>query len=101
MASHPRDMNLRAAALAGVLLAIFGMLLLWAADEATDATAVAGGILLVVSGSLLGLTVLARRWDRARSGYVRTVVETGGSMVLPLAGDDAGAAQASEDAAAH
>ncbi|MCB0878004.1 MAG: hypothetical protein KDC46_03375 [Thermoleophilia bacterium] len=76
MASHHKDMNLRAATLAGLLLAIVSLGLLAIAGSATGVAALAGGIGLVVATSLLGLTVLARRWDRQRgSAYVRTVMD--------------------------
>lgn len=66
-------MRLFAATMVGSLLFAASFALLAAADEALDATAIAGGTGLVLSGALLGLTLLARRW-RSAAGYVETVV---------------------------
>lgn len=67
---------MRAAVTASLLLGLVSFALLWAANEATDRTAIAGGIGLVVAGALLGLSILALRWDRERvRRYVQTSVE--------------------------
>jgi hypothetical protein len=68
-------MNLRAAAGASLGLVALSFGLLWVADDPTDAVAIAGATGLVISSSLLGLTLLAWRWNRARRAYVHTVVD--------------------------
>lgn len=71
-------MHVRAAVLASAALASASFFLLWAANEATDKSAVAGGIGLIIAGSLLGLSLLAVRWDRERMRrYVETYMEVG------------------------
>jgi hypothetical protein len=71
-------MRLRTATIVGSLLLAASFALLWAADEAVDATAVAGGTGIVIAGALLGLTFLAGRWRAAEGGYVQTVVDQTG-----------------------
>ena len=78
MSPHAHQMKLRTATFAGSLLLAASFVLLWAADEAVDAAAVAGGTGIVIAGALLGLTFLAWRWQAAHGGYVRTVVDTTG-----------------------
>lgn len=78
MPTHAHVMKLRTATIAGSLLLAASFVLLWGADEAVDATAVAGGTGMVIAGALLGLTFLAWRWQAAQGGYVQTVVDTTG-----------------------
>ncbi len=102
MPTHAHHMRLRTATIAGTLLLAASFVLLWAADEAVDPAAVAGGTGIVIAGALLGLTFLAWRWRVAEVGYVRTVVDTAGfyeelAAFDTVAGDDR---DAYEDAAA-
>src|SRR5690606_17465014 len=78
MPPHAHVMKLRTATIAGVLLFAASFVLLWAADEAVDAAAVAGGTGIVIAGALLGLTFLAWRWRVAEGGYVQTVIDQTG-----------------------
>lgn len=78
MPPHAHVMKLRTATIAGMLLFAASFAMLWAADEAVDATAVAGGTGIVIAGALLGLTFLAWRWRAAEGGFVRTVVDQSG-----------------------
>lgn len=59
-------MKLARATTVGTLLLAGCIGLLHAADEATDAAAIAGGTGLIIAGALLGLTFLAWRW---RAGF--------------------------------
>ncbi len=77
MYAHPREMKLLTATLAGCVLFVVSCLLLWAADEAMELAAIAGGTGVVISGALLGLTFLAWRW-RGDVAYSRTVVDQSG-----------------------
>jgi small neutral amino acid transporter SnatA (MarC family) len=72
--SGRRELDVRAAMIAAVVLALGSLALLGVASEPTGAFAVAGGIGLVIAGSLMGLTFLARRWERHRVRYVQTAV---------------------------
>ncbi|MCW2920217.1 MAG: hypothetical protein JWL76_91 [Thermoleophilia bacterium] len=78
MPAHAHVMKLRTATIAGFVLLAGSFAMLWAADEAVDAAAVAGGTGIVIAGALLGLTFLAWRWQSAQGGYVQTVVDTTG-----------------------
>lgn len=60
------------AVVAGMLLFAGSTGLLAMADEALDVTAIAGGIGLVMSGALLGLTMLVARWRLMSPAYVAT-----------------------------
>ena len=92
-------MRLRTATLAGLLLFAASFALLWAADEAVDAAAIAGGTGIVIAGALLGLTFLARRWQLERGAYVSTVVDSAG-FYEELAAFEPGDAVGLDDAAA-
>lgn len=70
MYTQPRTPDLRAALAAGLLLCALSAALLWAADEAVDAAAIAGAVGLVLAGALLGLSLLSWRWSARGASYV-------------------------------
>jgi hypothetical protein len=76
-------MNTRAATGASLVLVAVSFGLAWAADEPTDVAAIAGATGLVIAGSLLGLTLLAWRWNRSRRAYVRTLVDEASASASP------------------
>lgn len=71
-------MRLLAATLAAALIVGLSSSLLWWADEARDAAAVAGATGLVLAGALLGLTLFAWRWRSGTRAYADTRVDTAG-----------------------
>ncbi len=96
---QPQDMKLVTATIAGLALLAASFGLLWAADEAKDAAAIAGGTGLIIGGALLGLTFLSWWWRSAQVAYVSTSVDSAG-FYEELAAFDAGDEPAYDDAAA-
>jgi hypothetical protein len=76
MRRENESVGLLRATLVGVGLFVVSTVLLGVADEALDVAAVAGGIGVVMSGALLGLTILVARWRGATAGYVATNMAT-------------------------
>ena len=91
-------MQLRAAALVGLVLLSGSTALLWSADDALDGAAIAGATGLVLAGALLGLTMLAWRWRNGSTRYSLTmmdgVIENDGEHVARESHRDHGAAEA-------
>lgn len=84
--------GLMRATLVGVGLFAVSTGLLGLADEALDVTAIAGGIGVVMSGALLGLTILVSRWRVESTSYVTTTMvdETRGTVIAEAFDDPAG-----------
>jgi len=70
-------MKLFAATVGGSLLFAVSVGLLAIADEALDASAIAGGVGVVIAGALLGLTFLAARWRVGAVSYTTTAMGSG------------------------
>lgn len=76
MAPHARHMKIGTATLVGLLLIGGSLGLLFVADSPLDIAAIAGGIGVVISGALLGLTVLAARWRAGLARYTTTTMDS-------------------------
>lgn len=88
------------ATLVGVGLFGVSTALLGVADEALDITAVAGGIGVVMSGALLGLTILVAMWrGDGASGYVTTTMRRDEDVIAEVF-DDPAVELPADDAAA-
>jgi len=73
MDAHAPTFRLRSAFAAALALFAAAVVLLRLADDATDIAAIAAGTGIVVSGALLGLSVLVWRW-RIGTDYVESDV---------------------------
>lgn len=101
MQPYDRPMKLHAAIIAATLLSVGSCLLLWWADEASDAAAIAAGTGLVVGGALFGLTLLAWRWRRGGASYVDTGVGVAMQPEYAVALDPTTEGYASDDSGAR